>query len=158
MKAFSNESVLAANINASHHFPIFSHYSLAIPYPVFIVLLIIYASVIFLAMFGSLLVILAFTRTGNLRTPSNSYLVNLAISDLLLVSLSCPITLAQLCTSHWPGPSITSLCRLAMFLPLLFSFTSTFSICLIAMDRHQLIVNTMPSCYRTVFSLACSFY
>ena len=81
--------------------------------------------------------------TPQLRTPGNMYLVNLAVSDLLLVTLACPATLAQLSASSWPLSSLQPLCQLAMFLPLLLSFTSTFSICLIALDRHHMILNTI---------------
>ena len=91
--------------------------------------------------------ILAVCQTRSLRSPSNLFLVNLAVSDLLLVSLACPATLAQLAASSWPLPPVPELCRcyvsrvtchascvmcimfcsrLATFLPLLFSFASAF--------------------------------
>jgi hypothetical protein len=34
-------------------------------------------------------------RSATLRTVSNSYLVNLALSDILLSTLACPITLGN---------------------------------------------------------------
>ena len=129
--------------------------NLAIPQPVFLILLPIYIIVICLASAGSILVILSFIRAINLRTHSNSYLVNLAVSDLLLVMVACPATLAQVSSSHWPLSSISLLCKLATFLPLLFSFASTFSICLIAMDRHQLIVQSRNPRYRNAISFVC---
>ncbi len=36
-----------------------------------------------------------FCRSATLRTVSNSYLVNLALSDILLSTLACPITLGN---------------------------------------------------------------
>jgi hypothetical protein len=36
-----------------------------------------------------------FFRSATLRTVSNSYLVNLALSDILLSTLACPITLGN---------------------------------------------------------------
>ena len=55
--------------------------------------------------------ILAVCQTRSLRSPSNLFLVNLAVSDLLLVSLACPATLAQLAASSWPLPPVPELCR-----------------------------------------------
>ena len=153
MQSYDNETISTSNTSEYHLLATLAGSSLAIHYPVFLVLLLIYISVISLAAVGSFFVILAFARSPTLRTQSNSYLVNLAVSDLLLVLLACPITLAQVTTSHWPGPAVSSLCKLAMFLPLLFSFASTFSICLIAMDRHQLIVYTQHPRYRSLLSL-----
>ena len=91
----------------------------------------------------------------SLRTAGNAYLVNLAVSDLLLVLLACPVTLAQISASSWPAPSLQPLCQLATFLPLLFSFTSTFSICLIALDRHHMILNTIRTTSSSVISMSC---
>ena len=110
---------------------------------------------IFISLLGSSLVILSVLMTPQLRTAGNMYLLNLAVSDLLLVSLACPATLAQISASSWPLPSVEPLCQLAMFLPLLFSFTSTFSICLIALDRHHMILNTIRTSSSTIISLTC---
>jgi hypothetical protein len=129
--------------------------SLAIPQHLFIFLLLIYIIVICLASFGSLLVSSVVVRANHLRTHSNCYLVNLAISDLLLVLVACPATLSQVSSSYWPFPSLPILCKLATFLPLLFSFASTFSICLIALDRHQLIVHTQNPRHKTVITSIC---
>ena len=40
----------------------------------------------------------------------------------------------------WPWPHLPLLCHLTRALPLFFSFSSTFTLCLIALDRHHLIV------------------
>ena len=127
--------------------------SLVIPQPLFIILLPIYILIICLSTTGSLLVITVVLKINCLRTHSNFYLVNLSVSDLLLVLVACPATLAQVSYSHWPLPSI--LCKLATFLLLLFSFVSTFSICLIALDRHQLIVHTQNPRHKPVITSAC---
>ena len=74
--------------------------SLLIPQTLFMVLLLIYILVIILASSGSILVITVVLRANHLRTHSNCYLVNLAISDLLLVLVACPATLAQVSSSH----------------------------------------------------------
>ena len=120
----------------------------------FSLLLSLYIIIIILASAGSLLVIIVIICSNHLRTTSNYYIVNLAVSDLLLVLIACPATITHVSSSHWPLSPIPSLCQLATFLPLLFSFASTFSICLIALDRYQLIVHTHNSHYKTVNAMS----
>ncbi|XP_023328563.1 neuropeptide F receptor [Eurytemora carolleeae] len=122
--------------------------SLALPGPMLTLLLALYIPVILLAVLGSLLVMLSVIRSPSLRTCSNSYLVNLALSDLLLAALACPITLVQLTFKSWQLPLHPALCSLSSFLPLFFSFASTFTITVIALDRHQLIVHSSQPHYR----------
>ena len=57
-------------------------------------LLLLYVPIILLACIGALLVITAILGTPKLRTLSNGFLLNLAISDLLSVILACT-TLAR---------------------------------------------------------------
>ena len=120
-------------------------FPLALPLAQFLILLIVYGIVILCSSFGSFLIILAVCRSSHLRTHSNFYLVNLAISDLLLALLSCPITYAQLISPHWPLPFLTSLCCIANFLPLFVTFSSTFSVCMIALNRQHLILYPLSS-------------
>ena len=127
----------------------FTKFPLAIPLPLFSLLLSLYLPVILSSSCGSLLVITAVCHSANLRTHSNFFLVNLAVSDLLLVLVACPATFAQISSSHWPLPYIPALCKLSTFLPLFFSFASTFSICMISLDRHQLIVHTQLPGHKT---------
>ena len=42
---------------------------------------------------------------------------------------------------NWPLPPLPLLCHLTLASPLIFSFSSTFTLCLIALDRHHLIVD-----------------
>ena len=144
-----------SNISLTHNNSIDSSY--IIPQPIFLVLLFIYILVICLASLGSLIVIIVILRAKHLRTQGNCYIINLAVSDLLLVLVACPLTLAQVSFKYWPFPSIHALCQLATFLPLLFSFASAFSICLIAMDRHRLIVHTKNPRHKTTITSVSMF-
>ena len=65
-------------------------FPLAIPLPQFSLLLTLYIIVILSSSCGSILVITAVLRSPNLRTHSNFFLVNLAVSDLLLVLVPPP--------------------------------------------------------------------
>ena len=69
--------------------------SFALSGPVFVLLLLVYVIVVLLSTLGPLLVIFVVLRTKQLRTHSNIYLVNLAVSDLFLVLLACPLTFMQ---------------------------------------------------------------
>ena len=133
---------------------------LVIPLYQLLMLLIIYVLVIFYSTFGPLLTILAVFRSSHLRTHSNFFLVNLAISDLLLTLLSCPITLVQLVSPHWPLPFIPPLCCVANFLPLFVTFSSTFSVCMIALNRQHSIFYPLspPSVYTLSTSLALVWF
>ena len=51
----------------------------------------------------------------------------------------------QVLSTHWVLPPYDFLCYITTFLPLLFSFTSTFSLCMIAVDRHHLLVTSVPN-------------
>jgi len=83
--------------------------------------------------------------SSKLRTPGNTFLVNLAVSDMLLVSLAAPATLTQLLTTAWVLPTGIIgrfLCTMTGVLPVLFSFVSSFTIICISLDRHRLIVHS----------------
>ena len=75
----------------------------------FSILLSIYIIIIILAAAGSLLVIIVIICSNHLRTTSNYYIVNLAISDLLLVLIACPATITHVSSSHWPLSPIPAL-------------------------------------------------
>ena len=128
--------ILASKVNVN------STTFLAISQPTFSIIIFLYIVVITLASLGSILIITTVICVPELKTESNLYLVNLAFSDLFLVTISCPATLTQVSSPVWLLPPFHFLCQLVRFLPLFFSFASTFSICLIALDRHQLIVHT----------------
>ena len=105
----------------------------AIPSPI----LLSYLLVVPLGLFSSLLLLAALLRAPALRPPhNNAFLLSLAVADLLLL-LSCPLTLLQLYSTHWPLPLLPLLCQAVTSLPLLFSLASTFSICLIALERRK---------------------
>jgi len=69
--------------------------------------------VIALGSFGNLLLIAAVARQKTLRTPRNAFVINLAVSDLLLCLVTIPLTLVEILNGHWPlGDSVAS-CKAA---------------------------------------------
>ena len=89
---------------------------------------------------GNLLVITAVTRQPALRSRGNAFILNLAVSDLLLCLVTMPLTLIELLNDHWLlGDSVLS-CKAAGGLQAVSVFVSTITIAAIALDRYQLIV------------------
>ena len=57
------------------------------------------------------------------------------------INLNLSTSLQLYSMPFWPWPPLPLLCHLTRALPLFFSFSSTFTLCLIALDRHHLIVD-----------------
>lgn len=70
--------------------------------PILIALIAIYAILIFIGAFGNGLVCLAVAKNTRMRTTQNLYIVNLAISDLLLCFFTIPFSLVEIATKFWP--------------------------------------------------------
>ena len=70
--------------------------------PIFYGLLVtLYASMIIVGAAGNLLVILVVVRNRAMRTPRNVYIVNLAISDLMLCLITMPLSLVEILYMTW---------------------------------------------------------
>ena len=70
--------------------------------PMFYGLLVaLYASMIIVGAVGNLLVILVVVRNRAMRTPRNVYIVNLAISDLMLCLITMPLSLVEILYMTW---------------------------------------------------------
>ncbi|VDL65744.1 unnamed protein product [Nippostrongylus brasiliensis] len=62
---------------------------------------------------ANLVVLFAFIRTSNLRNLRNSFIVNLACSDLLLCVVTAPVTLYTSANAFWPFGDIA--CKVVSF-------------------------------------------
>ncbi|XP_026482135.1 opsin, ultraviolet-sensitive-like [Ctenocephalides felis] len=104
------------------------------------ILAIIYAVIMVIGLIGNSLELLLFVRCRSLRTPSNILVVNLAVSDFLMMS-KMPIFIYN---SILQGPALGSIgCRLYGFVG---GLTGTASICTlsaIAYDRQRIIANPL---------------
>jgi len=109
--------------------------------PLFYGLLVtLYACLITVGATGNLLVILVVVRNRAMRTPRNVYIVNLAISDLMLCLITMPLTLVEILYMTWQFGDYPAACPVASFLQGVSIFISTLSITAIALDRRKLIV------------------
>uniref|UniRef100_A0A158PAX0 G_PROTEIN_RECEP_F1_2 domain-containing protein n=1 Tax=Angiostrongylus cantonensis TaxID=6313 RepID=A0A158PAX0_ANGCA len=82
---------------------------------------------------ANLVVLFAFIRTANLRNLRNSFIVNLACSDLLLCVVTAPVTLYTSANLFWPFGNIS--CKVLASLQAVNTFVSSLTLALIAMDR-----------------------
>jgi neuropeptide Y receptor len=68
----------------------------------------LYVSMILFGATGNLLVILVVVRNAAMRTARNVFIVNLAVSDLMLCLITMPLTLVEILYQTWqvgPGSS-----------------------------------------------------
>lgn len=72
-----------------------------------------------------------------MRTPRNMFIINLAVSDLLLCVITMPLTLVQIVTAYWPFGNYDFLCKSISSLHAISIFVSTISITAIALDRYH---------------------
>jgi len=107
---------------------------------IFYVLIFAYTVLIVFGTLGNCLAITAVIRKSSMRTPRNMFIINLAVSDLLLCVITMPLTLMEISTTYWPLGDHLILCKLIGSLQAVSIFVSTISITAIALDRYHVSV------------------
>ena len=118
-----------------------------VSYEVFILLLWIYLILIIIGSTGNSLVVLSVVRNAAMRTPRNLFILNLAISDLLLCTVTIPFTLYEVVTQYYTLPP--AMCPIIGALQAISIFLPTLSICAIALDRYYIILYPMKRSLQT---------
>jgi len=98
----------------------------------------IYSIVGVISCVSNVLIILTILKTKKMRTKSNYLLVNLAITNLLILIFGVPITCYSLLVNEYQ-PITGAFCDIAGFLILVAFLSSNFNLSLIAMHRYLLI-------------------
>lgn len=106
----------------------------------FFALIAAYSLLIIVGATGNSLVVCAVVRKPAMRTARNMFIVNLAVSDLLLCLITMPLTLMEILTKYWPLGRQAFICKMLGTLQATSIFVSTISITAIALDRYQVIV------------------
>lgn len=89
--------------------------------------------------FGNGLVIIVFLVTKSLRTPTNMFIVNLAFSDLCMMTFMGPsVTVNAFISDHWIYGAL--FCQLYGFFGALFGTVSLLTMVVIGYDRYNVIV------------------
>ncbi|KAI1289132.1 Neuropeptide F receptor [Halotydeus destructor] len=102
-------------------------------------LMVAYTLLIITGTTGNCLVCFIVARKPHMRNPRNAYIVNLAISDLLLCLFTMPFTLLQIALKYWPLGAV--MCKLVAALQATSIFVSTISITAISLDRYSAIIH-----------------
>lgn len=95
------------------------------------------------ALIGNALVAATFMKTSNLRTSTNYYIVNMAVSDLLCPFFNWPLYASEgMLTPNTliSEPWASSVCKLGMYFRAVSQVVSVLSLVLIALDRFITIV------------------
>ncbi|KAJ3588322.1 hypothetical protein NHX12_011915 [Muraenolepis orangiensis] len=86
------------------------------------------------AIVGNILVILAVVCNRHLRTPTNCFIINLAIADLLLGTMVLPVSATLEILDYWVFGRI--FCDIWAALDVLCCTASIMSLCVISIDRY----------------------
>lgn len=104
--------------------------------PVSVTIAICYIFVIVLAVLGNLLVIWTVWQNCSMHTVTNYYIVNLAISDLLVASIVMPLKLLEYTGDcEWHVFKSDGLCSVVYYLLPIFVFASVLTLAAISIER-----------------------
>jgi hypothetical protein len=98
----------------------------------------LYSTVACIGALGNLFVIAAVVRNPLMRTPRNYFIINLALSDLLMCTLTVPFTLYYVLNTFW-GLGSTA-CKIVASAQGVNIFVSAMSITAIGLDRYWVII------------------
>ena len=97
---------------------------------------ILYIIIIVLAITGNSLVIMTVWRNKHMHTVTNYYIVNLAISDLLVSSIVMPLKLLEYTAPcNWHVFGSDALCSVLYYLLPIFVFASVLTLVAISLER-----------------------
>uniref|UniRef100_A0A8D3DGA1 Opsin 4b n=1 Tax=Scophthalmus maximus TaxID=52904 RepID=A0A8D3DGA1_SCOMX len=94
-------------------------------------------------MLGNFLVIYAFCRSRGLRTPSNIFIINLAVTDFLMCFTQTPVFFITSMHKRWIFGKKG--CELYAFCGALFGICSMMTLMVIALDRYVVITRPLAS-------------
>ncbi|XP_048745367.1 G-protein coupled receptor 83-like [Ostrea edulis] len=77
-------------------------------------------------------------KNKKMRTVTNVFIVNMSVSDLILVSLNVSLNIARHLAREWTLGNL--LCHMLNFSLMLSVYVSTFTLTAIALDRHQVLL------------------
>ncbi|VDO77487.1 unnamed protein product [Schistosoma margrebowiei] len=121
-----------------------------------IILICIYTTMILFGSCGSLLVVYTVIRKPKMRTPRNLFIVNLAISDLILCLFTQPFNLLRILYWHYDWKLGQIMCKSVAVGQAANIFVSTISIIAIALDRLQVSFFWKNiTCYLKKIKLSC---
>nr|XP_012315588.1 neuropeptide FF receptor 1 isoform X1 [Aotus nancymaae] len=125
------EATLAANLTFSSYY---QHTS-----PVAAMFIVAYALIFLLCMVGNALVCFIVLKNRHMRTVTNMFILNLAVSDLLVGIFCMPTTLVDNLITGWPFDNAT--CKMSGLVQGMSVSASVFTLVAIAVERFRCIVH-----------------
>ena len=102
------------------------------------VLVVLYAIIIAVSLFGNVLVVLTFAFNKHMRSTTNLFILSLAVSDILLTITTTPFNLGSVLVTSWIFGSFA--CKLVPAMMTFCVACSSLTLCCIAFDRFYAIV------------------
>ncbi|KAB5518522.1 hypothetical protein PHYPO_G00167040 [Pangasianodon hypophthalmus] len=126
--------------------------------PLFVTLAVAYSAVFLLGVTGNLALIVLIWRQRELSNATSVLIANLSASDLLMAFVCLPFTFAYTFMDHWVFGS--AMCKINSLVQCASVSVSIFSLVLIAIERHQLIVRPRgwrPSAFQASLGVGISW-
>uniref|UniRef100_A0A8C5IA98 Dopamine receptor D2 n=1 Tax=Junco hyemalis TaxID=40217 RepID=A0A8C5IA98_JUNHY len=126
----------ALNASEAAHRPHYNYYAMLL------------ALLIFIIVFGNVLVCMAVSRERALQTTTNYLIVSLAVADLLVATLCMPWVVYMEVVGEWRFSRIH--CDIFVTLDVMMCTASILNLCAISIDRYTAVA--MPMLYNTRYS------
>ncbi|XP_068614436.1 cholecystokinin receptor-like [Brachionichthys hirsutus] len=105
--------------------------------------ILLYSLIFFLSVIGNLLIIVVLTANKRMRTVTNTFLLSLAVSDLMMALFCMPFTLIPNILKDFIFGA--AMCKIVSYLMGISVSISTFSLVAIAIERYSAICNPLKS-------------
>ncbi|XP_070545422.1 QRFP-like peptide receptor [Ptychodera flava] len=102
---------------------------------------VVFSITVFLSVTGNTLAITILAFGNRVRTNFNTYLINLAVSDLVMAIMCMPFTTVSLVISRWPFGS--AMCPIVVFMQQVAVTVSIYTLTAIAIDRYLAVVRPL---------------
>ncbi|XP_048189817.1 neuropeptide Y receptor type 6-like [Perognathus longimembris pacificus] len=140
MEVSRNQTPSNRTMEEGNYSSAFSHFESCQPSSaVLFLFLIAYAAVLILGLLGNLsLIIIIVKKQREAQSVTNILIANLSLSDILVCVMCIPLTVTYTLMDHWVFGEL--MCKLTSYVQSVSISVSIFSLVLIAVERHQLIV------------------
>nr|BAO01074.1 neuropeptide GPCR A24 [Nilaparvata lugens] len=101
----------------------------------------LYATMVFVATGGNLIVIWIVLAHKRMRTVTNYFLVNLSIADAMVSTLNVTFNYIYMLNSDWPFGTLY--CKITQFVAVLSICASVFTLMAISIDRYMAIMHPL---------------
>ncbi|XP_038062251.1 substance-P receptor-like [Patiria miniata] len=102
---------------------------------------VVVSAVMLTAAGGNIIVIWIVATNPRMRTVTNYFLLNLAVADALIATLSMPFLFSFIVTQNWVMGA--TMCRMARFMGTVSTMASVLSLVAVSVDRYRAIVHPL---------------